>query len=124
MTQIPAPATQADSNSNAVPHIAIEMGECAFSTLALNLLLMSVSGTSSAIEYPPQSGELLPEAANDVLDGSYALYNLYNEKSAEFDGVLVNTLMEHGRDLMILVRYTLHLIPYNTSMLTDTDRAV
>jgi len=42
MSQIPASATQVDSNSNAVPRIAIEMGECAFSTLAPNLLLMSV----------------------------------------------------------------------------------
>jgi len=83
------------------------------------------SGTPSAIEYPPQSGGLLPEAANDFLDGSYALYNLYNEKSAESDRVLVNTWMEHGRDLMVLVRYTSHPSFLSTPQCSlDTDRAV
>ena len=83
------------------------------------------SGTPSAIEYPPQSSELLPEAANDFLDGSYDLYNLYNEKSAEFDSVLVNTWMEHGRDLMILVRYTSHPSFLSAPQCSlDNDRAV
>ena len=83
------------------------------------------SGTPSAIKYPPQSSELLPEAANDFLDGSYALYNLYNEKSAESDRVLVNTWMEHGRDLMVLVRYTSHPSFLSTPQCSlDTDRAV
>ena len=34
------------------------------------------------------------------------LYNLYNEKTTELDGELVNNWTEHERDLVVLVRDT------------------
>jgi hypothetical protein len=52
------------------------------------------------------SGKLLSEATSEFSDGSYALYVLYNEKSAEFDKQLASSWSEHVRDLMVLVRYT------------------
>jgi hypothetical protein len=74
-------------------------------TSAPNLLLADVhSGALSGTGWPRPCDGLFSEAANDFSDGSYALYSLYNEKSAELDRELVNTWSEHVRDLMVLVR--------------------
>ena len=56
---------------------------------------------------------------SDFFDGSYALYALYNEKTAEFDRELVNNWLEHVRDLMVLVGQT-PLCSGGTSMFTWT----
>ena len=51
-------------------------------------------------------GNQLFETASKFSDPSYALYTLYNERSAELDRQLVSGWSEHVRDLMVLVRYT------------------
>jgi hypothetical protein len=67
-------------------HMALEMGEL------------------GDIKHPPQSNEQFTEVSSHFYDGCYALYAMYNEKTAEFDRELVNNWLEHSRDLMVLVR--------------------
>jgi hypothetical protein len=77
-------------------------------TQGLRLASVHCSGSPdpSGLEDPLKSGEQVSVPGDDFSDGSYALYNLYNEKTAELDRELVNNWMEHVRDLMVLVRDT------------------
>ncbi len=76
---------QADTVSNVVTHRAVqgEIGECAFYT---------VPQFASYVCSDDPSGELPSEteAVCDFPDGSYALYAMYDEMTAEFDKELVD----------------------------------
>ena len=80
--------------------VPVEMGECAFYT--------TVPQFASYVCSDDLSGDLPSEmeAVCDFPDGSYALYSMYNEKTAVFDKVLIDHWLDHVRDLMVLVRHT------------------
>jgi len=69
---------------------------------------LSILGSCGA-QWPCGIGKLfryheLPEAANHLYDGSDPLYTLYNEKTDDLDKGLIESWLEHSRDLMVLVR--------------------
>lgn len=95
------------------------------STLALTLATQLASyhlcsGGVCDIIHPPQSDEQFSEVSSHFYDGCYALYAMYNEKTAEFDRELVNNWLEHSRDLMVLARNAAFL-RLGPSTLTEPD---
>jgi hypothetical protein len=74
------------------------VAECAFYTVPQFASYVCSDDLSG--EQPSEA-----EAVCDFPDGSYALYAMYNEMTAEFDMELTDHWSDHARDLMVLVRH-------------------
>ena len=89
-------------------HTIVDMGDYTFFLYTGSQpasYLCSVPLTDTKYPAQGQRNEVVSEEVGGFPDGSYALYTLYNQRSAKFDTVLVNNCTEHGRDLMVLVRH-------------------